>query len=143
MKIRLGTASAFPNLSTSITDISFLLTIFFVIAAVFIADTGIFLSLPAGDGAPRLLAPEEALPIGIRAADSGWEVRLQGEAVPVGELAAAVRALLPAKRNPVAVIAVGRGVSYQEVLDVVAEVKAAGVDTFSLTVDAASAEAGR
>lgn len=134
MKIKLDAASPFPNLNTSNTDISFLLTIFFIIAAVFIADIGIFLSLPRDDSEPRLLAPEEAIAIRIAAApaDAGWVVSIESVYMPVEGLTEAVRALLPAKRNPVAVIAVGRGVPYQEVLDVVAGVKAAGVDTFSL-----------
>jgi biopolymer transport protein ExbD len=136
MKIELDARPPFPNLSTSITDISFLLTIFFVIAAVFLADIGIFLSLPREDSAPRLLAPEEAIPIRVGAAAGAgeWEIALDGKPVPIGDLAAAVRALLPGKRDPVAVITVDRGVPYQEVLDVVAGVKEAGVDTFSMGV---------
>jgi biopolymer transport protein ExbD len=137
MKIDLDARQPFPNHSTSITDISFLLTIFFIISAVFIADMGIFLSLPRGDSAPRLLAPEEAIAIRIGAAadGGGWQVVLEKAPTPMEGLAAAVRALLPGKRSPVAVIRVDRGVPYQEVLDVVSAVKEAGVDTFSMGVE--------
>jgi biopolymer transport protein TolR len=136
MKIDLEAGRPFPSLSTSITDISFLLTIFFVITAVFMADMGIFIALPRRDSAPRVLDPDEAVSIEISAAPSGeeWEIIVDAVLTRMEGLEAAIRALRETKRNPVAVIAVGEGVPYQKVLDVVEEVKRAGISTFSLSV---------
>jgi len=136
MKIDLEARRPFPNLSTSITDISFLLTIFFVITAVFIADMGIFIALPRRDSPPRVLDPDEAISIELSAARPGEEWAIIVDTVPtrIEGLAAAIKALRETKRSPVAVIAVGGGVPYQKVLDVVEEVKRAGISTFSLSV---------
>jgi biopolymer transport protein ExbD len=138
MKLDLKGGSPFPNLSTSITDISFLLTIFFVIAAVFIADLGIFVSLPRRDNAARVLSPEEAVSIAV----AGDGISLEGKPTALAALPEAIRALLPAKRDPVAVVVVAAGVRYQTVLDVVEKVKLGGLATFSLSMGKAAGAGG-
>ena len=141
MKIDLDARQPFPNLSTSITDISFLLTIFFVIAAVFIADLGIFISLPRADSTTRVLSPDEAVAIEIRGA--GPQITVERSPTPLAQLAASVRALLPSKRNPVAVVGVMEGIPYQTVLDVVEQVKLGGISTFSIVVRKGAAGGAR
>ena len=63
--IRLKTASRKLNISGSMTDISFLLIIFFLVAAIFIADHGLILRLPDNESTAMELYPDEVIVIRI------------------------------------------------------------------------------
>ena len=67
MKIDLAKKHQAQNFSGAMTDISFLLIIFFIVSAVFIADTGILLRLPGADTGPRKVTRDDVVSVEILA----------------------------------------------------------------------------
>ena len=118
------------DFSGAMTDISFLLIIFFIISAVFITDQGIFLKLPDQDAPPRTLSREEVVSIlitepgvytvdGITASAIDLRIMLEGKVGLFDE--------------PIVVLTVASDINYQEVLSVLDEVLTCGVDVGELT----------
>ena len=120
------------DLSGAMTDISFLLIIFFIISAVFMTDRGILLKLPDPEVPPKILTPEEVIRVGITAPG----VYTVDDRVT---LPAVLRSVLAGKASlleePIAVLTVGGDIPYQEVLSVLEEAKFAGCTGFSISTD--------
>ena len=114
------------------TDISFLLIIFFIISAVFMADQGILLVLPDRESEPRTVKPDEVIRMSITApavySIDGTEI------LPAG-LRSVLSEKVLALADPIMVLTVSDGVSYQEVLDVLEEAHFAGCSGFSVQTD--------
>ena len=130
MKIRLGGSKSAKDFSGAMTDISFLLIIFFLVTAVFVTTRGIFLRLPETDSAPKRLHPEEVIIVEILSGDR-YRINRDKE-VPENELAAAISDGMQSVSNPVLVINAAGDVIYQDVLDVLETAKTAGVTAFSI-----------
>ena len=120
------------DLSGAMTDISFLLIIFFIISAVFMTDRGILLKLPDPELPPKILTPEEVIRVEITAPG----VYMVDDRMT---LPAVLRSVLAGKASlldePIAVLTVGGDIPYQEVLSVLEEAKFAGCTGFSISTD--------
>ncbi|NOY07450.1 MAG: biopolymer transporter ExbD [Spirochaetes bacterium] len=111
------------------TDISFLLIIFFIVAAVFFADKGLFLILPKKNEKPLQLKPDEV--IEIKLGRTGLTL-LDGRKVSLSLLEKTVKQRLSVNPGLVVVLEVNGGVKYQRVLSVIEEAKKGGAKKFSI-----------
>ena len=131
-RIRISTDSPNRDFSGAMTDISFLLIIFFIISAVFVTDQGILLKLPSPDAQPRTLTPDEVVSIVIES-PGNYVVD------SVGATAEEMRSILSSKigllEEPIVVVTVGAGIQYQEVLIVLEEARSVGYSGFSIKTE--------
>ena len=130
--INRNSSSSKHDLSGAMTDISFLLIIFFIINAVFMNDRGILLKLPDPDVPPRVLKPEEVIRVAIR--EPGVYIVDEQEVQATG-LRSALSQKVSTFDEPIMVLTVGRNVTYQEVLTVLEEARYAGCTGFSIKTD--------
>lgn len=131
-RFRINASPPVRDFSGAMTDISFLLIIFFIISAVFITDRGIFLKLPDQDAPPRTLSREEVVRIlitepGMYTVDD------------ITAQAADLRMMLERKvglfDEPIVVLTVASEINYQEVLSVLEEARYAGYSGFSIQTE--------
>jgi biopolymer transport protein ExbD len=130
--IRIRTGGSARDFSGAITDISFLLIIFFLVSAAFVTDSGILLRLPSVQSRPKTLRPEEVLSITLA---EGGRYTVDGTDVPVGELGRLMSGRRAALKEPILVLTVGSGVAYQEVLDVLEVGRTVGYSGFTLSTE--------
>ena len=129
MRIRIEQKKQKVNFSSVMTDISFLLIIFFIIALVFIVDFGLFITLPQKESTPLELKPDEAIEVIITDYST---VIIDGKKTDLQNVSEEIKQVLQNKIDPVAVLNVGTGISYQHVLSIVEIIKTEGVSTFSI-----------
>ena len=117
------------QLSSAMSDISFLLIIFFLVVAVFVADEGLFLVLPDRKDTPLQLEPDKVVQVKIVS-----EGRYEVDGVPAGRdsLASTLTTAYGRADRLVTVIETARGVIYQEVVSVIETARLSGGDTFSI-----------
>lgn len=129
MKIRISKKGDTGNVGGAMTDISFLLIIFFLVTAVFIADRGLFLTLPQEDSEPMELKPDQVVKIELTEKN---EILVDGKTVKSGQLESALKQIISRKGYPVILIETAPEISYQRVLDTLETAKRAGGSTFSI-----------
>jgi len=130
MKIKIGNSRAAKDFSGSMTDISFLLIIFFLVTTIFMTTEGIVLKLPEKDAEPQHLHINEILLVEIIGVNEyivnrDARVNLKGLG---GQIQVGVEQL----SEPVLVLYVTGDVAYQDVLDVLEISKTSGVSKFSI-----------
>ena len=128
-RINLKRSPSQTDFSGAMTDISFLLIVFFLISAVFVADKGIFLKLPERDTPPKVLKPNEVIKIAIL--DPG-AYTVDGEEIRFVNLRQILATRVKGLLDPIAVLTVADGIRYQEVLSVLEEARYAGCSGFSV-----------
>ncbi len=115
------------------TDISFLLIIFFLVTAVFTADQGLKLALPDKESEPKQLPPEDVIEIVI---DDNGEYLLEGVSPTGGTglpgLEREIGVLVERNPDSVVLVKAAETVIYQQVLDVLSAAKSAGAGRFSI-----------
>lgn len=111
------------------SDVAFLLLIFFISTTIFRIEEGIPLLLPRPGATPVRVAPEDVLMIHTGA--SG-EVTVDGQPVEVGEIESRVRQRLAG--NPALIVSVSTdaGARYRALVDVLDELKKARATRISL-----------
>jgi biopolymer transport protein ExbD len=114
------------------TDISFLLIIFFIVSAVFVTDQGIFLKLPDPGAAPRTLTRDEVVSIEITSPGS---YIIDGQEAGAAEVRGILQQKIGLFEEPIVVLNVASGIKYQEVLSVLEEARYAGYSGFSVKTD--------
>lgn len=114
--------------SGALSDLAFLLIIFFIVIAVFTTNRGFLLGLPERDS-QRLVAAAELARVTIGA---GGEYALAGEPVDATALAAEVRSLRRAAPNMTLMVRVHPEAPYQAVVDVIRLAREEDIDNFSL-----------
>ncbi|MEM7497186.1 MAG: biopolymer transporter ExbD [Pseudomonadota bacterium] len=120
---------------TPMIDVVFLLLVFFMLAASFAEPEKAIRLAPSGsDGAEDASQPYEGAPrlVAIRPA----EVRLNGMAVPLEGLAAALAPLMPA-RDAVVILRPEHGASLQRTVAVIDALAAAGITAVVLAEEEA------
>ena len=120
------------DLSGAMTDISFLLIIFFIVSAIFVTDRGILLKLPDPETPPRTLRRDQVVTIEIT--EPGAYIVDGIHTSPV-ELRFALSQHIGSFDEPIVVLIVASGVAYQEVLGVLEEARSVGYSGFSLETD--------
>lgn len=127
-RVSAGAGRGFRDYSGTMTDISFLLIVFFLIAAVFVSDRGLFLALPDPDAGPRELSPDEAVVVGVKASSFA----VDGASVSESDLLNTLTAAISAKRPEAVILEPEPGVPYSRVLATLETAKASGGVTFSI-----------
>ena len=130
MHIHFKNANRYHNFSNAMTDISFLLIIFFLVAAVFIADQGLFLLLPDKETVPLELKRDEVVLIEIQGSEA---ILIDGVKTTLGSIKNMVSEKLRLKSYTAFIIDASPETSYQKVFNVLEEAKKGGADTFSIT----------
>lgn len=128
-RIRVRRTPSRLDYSGAMTDISFLLIVFFLISSVFVADKGVFLKLPKPETPPRVLKPDEVISISIENPGIYRVDGMSAAALDLRELIAEKARML---LDPIAVLTAGDGITYQEVLSVLEEARYAGCTGFSV-----------
>lgn len=120
------------DFSGAMTDISFLLIIFFIVSAIFVTDQGILLKLPDPETPPRTLRKDQVVTIEITEPGA---YTVDGIQTSPTELRAALSQKIGSFDEPIVVLIVASGVTYQEVLAVLEEARSVGYSGFSLATD--------
>jgi biopolymer transport protein ExbD len=130
MKIRSDSRTRPSQLQGAMTDISFNLIIFLLVAASFAVNQGILMRLPDADTQPRELPPSQALLLELLSDPGSYSV----DGTPVREEALAqLLAQAIARKNPqVVVLQIPEEASYGRVIKAMETAKASGARTFSL-----------
>lgn len=132
MKLSVRKASGKTYISGAMTDISFLLIIFFLITAVFVSDRGLVLSLPDKTTPPVEIDSSKSLLVEIKG-EGIYSV--DGRTVAGETLQKAIHSELSARNDAVVIINVAPDISYQETLAVLQTAKQSGGNRFSLVVE--------
>ncbi len=131
MKIRSDSRTRPSQLQGAMTDISFNLIIFLLVAASFAANQGIFMRLPEEEESqPREVPPSQAVLVEI--SQNSGEYRVDGLALNEEDLAAGIGRAVDAKNPQVLVLEVDDSVPYGRVVSVLEKARAAGALAFSI-----------
>lgn len=117
-------------------DVVFLLLIFFLVTTTFLPDAAMELELPDSETATS----SELTPTVISVGEDGG-IQIDGRAVSVDELRAAVEALPEADRQRITVRADSR-VGYGVIVGIIDALRNAGVEGLSLPMNAVQGEQG-
>lgn len=130
MKIKTGRSRSAKDFSGAMTDISFLLIIFFLVTTIFMTTDGLLLKLPATDAEPQRLHLNEVLLIEI--VNSDEYIVNRGATVNRSGLSGQIRSGVERLIEPVLVLFVTGEVSYQHVLEVLEISRDEGISKFSI-----------
>lgn len=118
------------DLGGAMTDISFLLIVFFLVTAVFVTEEGISSVLPEVDSMPQLEPIENVIEVSII---SETEYMINDQSFQELEnVQRFVSSLLENKNNLIAILEVKSGVSYNAVIQVLSAIKEGGVSDFTI-----------
>lgn len=129
MNIRIHRPAGDRDFSGAMTDISFLLIIFFLVTAVFMSTQGILVRLPDVDTSPRTLKPDEVVQVSIT---SPGAYRVGDREAGFSELKTLMSARIAILKEPILILNVSADVRYEEVLSVLEIAKEAGASSFSI-----------
>ncbi len=129
MKIRIKKSGAGRDFSGAMTDISFLLIIFFLVTSVFISTQGILIKLPDQETTPRRLHPNEVISVEII---SEGNYRIEEKTVSKKELAPLIALHARALKEPILVLGVSSDIIYEEVILILEIAKENGASSFSI-----------
>ncbi len=128
-KIRVRESKSGKDFSGAMTDISFLLIVFFLVTTVFISTQGILIKLPELETAPRRLHPDEIISVEII---SHGKYKIGGTLVGLEELIPLISGRIASLAEPILVLGVNGEIKYQEVLEVLEIAKEYGASSFSI-----------
>ena len=130
MKFKTFEDSRSQDLGGAMTDISFLLIIFFLVTAVFISEEGLFSSLPEADTTPQQENKNNVLRLHVSNND---DIKMNGT-VFTDKAEAYEQIGILSERNArlVSFISVEGGVSYETVVSILSAVKKHGVANATL-----------
>ena len=129
MKIRIKKSGAGRDFSGAMTDISFLLIIFFLVTSVFLSTKGILIKLPDQETIPRRLHPNEVISVEII---SEGKYRIEEKTVEKEELAPLIALHAGALMEPILVLGVSSDIIYEEVILILEIAKENGASSFSI-----------
>jgi len=129
MHIKIKSTDNRVEIAGTMTDISFLLIIFFIITAVFFADKGLFLKLPDKKEKPIVLTSDQVILIQIA---SKGIIRIDNQNIEPIAVANEIKNRLNEKPGLVVILKVAGEVNYQKVLSVIEEAKKGGATRFSI-----------
>jgi len=129
VKIRINKSKSGRDFSGAMTDISFLLIIFFLVTTVFISTQGILIKLPEPDTAPRRLHPDDIISLDII---SEGKYKIGDALVNAKELVPLISARIAALEEPILILGVNGDIKYQEVLKILEIAKENGASSFSI-----------
>ena len=129
MKIKVKKSGAGRDFSGAMTDISFLLIIFFLVTSVFLSTKGILIKLPNSETEPRRLHPNEVISVEII---SKGEYKIEETTVGKDKLAPLITHYAATLQEPILVLGVGTDILYDEVIQILEIAKENGASSFSI-----------
>jgi biopolymer transport protein ExbD len=115
--------------AASMSDLAFLLLVFFVVTTTFAVEEGIPLVLPGKSSAPTRVKGEDILEIRALA---GGRIEANGEEISLAGVRTLVRDRLAANPDVVVLLSTQRGAAYGSMVDVLDEIKLANCRRISL-----------
>jgi len=128
-KIRVRESKSGRDFSGAMTDISFLLIVFFLVTTVFISTQGILIKLPELETAPRKLHPDEIIAVEII---SAGKYKMGETLVNFDELIPLISSRIASLSEPILVLDVNGEIKYKEVLKILELAKEHGASSFSI-----------
>lgn len=120
-----------PGESGTLNDLSFLLIIFFIVIAGFNVNKGFLINLPDASK-PRIVQNQDLIRLTLTAAG---EIGLGGAAVTREEMKNAILAKKASYPNMTVLLIINPNSPWQSVVDIIHEIRAAGVENFSFRMD--------
>lgn len=120
-----------PGSSGSLNDLSFLLIIFFIVIAGFNTNKGFLLTLP-DTSRPRLVHQEDLMRCTL---ESSGLIVLDGQTVSLDELQTLVSSRRASFPNMTFLLVIGSETPYQNVIDIIHEIRRLDVENFSFRMD--------
>jgi biopolymer transport protein ExbD len=117
--------------SGTLSDLAFLLIIFFIVIAVFNAHQGFLLGLPR-PGSRRIVQKQDLLRVEITRTG---EVRFDGKPASLEDLAAKARSLRQERPNMTLALQIDPETPYQRVVDIIDLVRKLDIDNFSFRME--------
>jgi biopolymer transport protein ExbD len=117
--------------SGALSDLAFLLIIFFIVIAVFNVNLGFILGLPRPDST-KVVNTEDLVRATLAANGS---LAANGETVTTGELEQLLTERLAVRPNMTLLLSIDPETPYQRVVDVVQVVRKTGVERFSFQME--------
>ncbi len=138
MKIVKEGRKSLGDLSGSMTDICFLLIIFFLVAAVFINDEGLVLFLPNEDFEPQKKLEDKVLQIRQIRLLSEESIIVDTKEYPFEEFKEIITPLIQEKIQeigtpPTVILQIGDDISYSKAMEALSVIEQAGVEDFTIT----------
>lgn len=130
MKINTGKTGKVSDFTGAMTDISFLLIIFFLVSAVFMSTAGIVLKLPEKNSSPRTMTADEVVIVDILAEDE-FLVNKQ-PAAGKKLLSQLISEAAEPISDPVMILNVDSDVKYQSIVDIMEITKESGISKFTI-----------
>lgn len=135
MKIVKEKPSSSSDLSGSMTDICFLLIIFFLVAAVFINDEGFALFLPSKTSEPQKKTEEKLVNMKLLQEDT---IRVNKKQYPIEQLSSVITSLIQVKSRennviPIGILEINDDISYKRAMDVISIIERAGIKNFTIS----------
>jgi biopolymer transport protein ExbD len=115
--------------SSALSDMAFLLIIYFIVIAGFNVNRGFLMNLPQ-KGSVTTVQSGDLLRFSL---DEGGTLFFQGNSVTAGEAAGKIRALAAERPNMAVALSVNGGAPWQSVVSFVDLARSLGVENFSLT----------
>jgi biopolymer transport protein ExbD len=128
MKIKTEYKKSITDFSGAMTDISFLLIIFFLIAAVFMTEFGLDLELP--ESAPDTVEKKDIIYIDITGPE---RYLINSEEINYESLGSVISEKL--KSSEIIIINSNPGIKYEQVLSVIETARLSGGTIFSITFE--------
>lgn len=116
--------------SGALSDLAFLLIIFFIVIAVFNVNKGFMLGLPKKNST-KIINTHDIVKVRI---NNGREMSIKGEVVSVEELEREITQLLDNQPNLTFLLKIEPEVPYQDVVGVIEIVRKLDVDNFSFSM---------
>lgn len=117
--------------SSSLSDIAFLLLVFFMVSTVFAIEEGLLLQLPSKEGVVKKISRKNIMVIAAR---SSGVVTVDEEPIPVHQIKARVEQAIMDNPKVVIVVETDRDARYGLMVDVLDELKLAHATRISLKV---------
>ena len=114
--------------SSSMSDIAFLLIIFFMVTTVFAVKQGLVTVLPKKDNQPVMLKKEDILSINI---NSAGLISINSTLTDKSNLYTSIKSIIE-KNEKVVLVKVDKECEYEHVVDVVSALQKAGVNRMSI-----------
>lgn len=115
--------------AATMSDIAFLLLIFFISTTVFDTETGIPLVLPPDKAAPVSVSPEDLL---VLRGYADGKIALNGDSIRRNEVAGAIRSRLQVRPGLVVSIETERNASYEVMVELLDQVRKSNARRVSL-----------
>ncbi len=116
--------------SGTLSDLAFLLIIFFIVIAVFNVNQGFLLGLPRPDS-KRIVDRQDLLRVELT---SGGTIRMDGKTITLQELTKNALAFRQSHPNMTFALRIDPDTPYQKVVDIVDLVRKLDIDNFSFTM---------